>query len=314
VFISGPRLSVIVTSYTLERLKNVYELLDTIKAQTYENVETIFVAERSLELVEKIEWYTAKKNIKNVGIIFNHGEPGATNARNLGIREATGDVLAFVDDDVILFPDWAEEMVKTYQDQSVAGVTGPIFPLWEDESMSWFPQELDWMLGCTMWLDIKDKTEVRSINGANASFRRKALDLAGSYSKVLGPTAERHEWDALAEETELSLRVVRKTGKRIVYNPQVRVYHKVTRRKLRLSFIVQRCYQVGHTKRMLKRLYATSDRKRDLLTTERKLLRRILSRLPQLSIESFHNPVTTLRRFLLTIVSLFFVALGYYSY
>ena len=50
-----PLLSIVVTSYTTERLNDIYELLDSVKTQTYSDIETIFVAERSTELCDKIK-------------------------------------------------------------------------------------------------------------------------------------------------------------------------------------------------------------------------------------------------------------------
>ena len=32
----------------------------------------------------------------------------------MGIKQASGDIIAFVDDDVLLYPDWAENMVKAF--------------------------------------------------------------------------------------------------------------------------------------------------------------------------------------------------------
>ena len=43
------KISIITTSYTMDRLKDTIELLDSIQAQTYQNIETVFVAERSPE-------------------------------------------------------------------------------------------------------------------------------------------------------------------------------------------------------------------------------------------------------------------------
>ena len=83
----SPLLSLVITSYTEERLKDVYELLDSIKAQTYSNMETVFVAERSRELFQKIKTYAEEKAIPNVKVIFNDDEPGASAARNLGIKD-----------------------------------------------------------------------------------------------------------------------------------------------------------------------------------------------------------------------------------
>ncbi len=44
---------------------------------------------------------------------------------------------------------------------SVVGVTGPVFPLWEDESMSWFPDEFSWIWGGTLWCDWHKGNEIR---------------------------------------------------------------------------------------------------------------------------------------------------------
>jgi len=74
-------------------------------------------------------------------VILNDGKYGLSTARNVGIKHANGDIIVFVDDDVLLCPDWAEKMVEAYKDNAIIGVTGPAFPLWEDASMAWFPKE-----------------------------------------------------------------------------------------------------------------------------------------------------------------------------
>ena len=121
--------------------------------------------------------------------------------------------------------------MKTYaQDSSVIGVTGPILPLWEQESMSWFPRELYWIFSCTYW-DMAEKTEVRNGYGTNLSFRREAFNSGERFRTSLGVKGggQRGWQEPGAEEVEFSLRVRRKTGKHIVYNPRVRVKHKVYR-------------------------------------------------------------------------------------
>jgi hypothetical protein len=50
-----PLLSIIITSYTLDRLRDIFEPLDSIKGESYDNIQTIFVAERSRELYEKVK-------------------------------------------------------------------------------------------------------------------------------------------------------------------------------------------------------------------------------------------------------------------
>ena len=64
-------LSLVITSYTTERLNDIYELLDSIKQQTYQNMETIFVVERSEDLRDKLSDYLKEKEIERVRIVFS---------------------------------------------------------------------------------------------------------------------------------------------------------------------------------------------------------------------------------------------------
>jgi len=122
--VEQPLLSIVITSYTLDRLKDITELLNSIKAQTYAHVETILVVERSMELLDRLKQYVAEKAIPQAKVVFNHGERGLSAARNLGVAQSSGKILAFIDDDAFPFSDWAEQIVKTYDDDTVIGVTG----------------------------------------------------------------------------------------------------------------------------------------------------------------------------------------------
>jgi len=309
------KISIITTSYTMDRLKDIIELLDSIQAQTYRNIETVFVAERSPELADSLRRYMAEKGYSHMQVLYNDGEWGLSSARNLAIGQVKGDIIAFVDDDALLFPNWAEETEKTYAgDSSVIGVTGPILPLWEQESMSWFPRELYWIFSCTYW-DMAEKTEVRNGYGTNISFRREAFDSGELFRTSLGVKGRGQSgWlEPGAEEAELSLRVRRKTGKRIIYNPQVRVKHKVYRYRLRTRFIAKRAYWEGHAKAMLNRWYHSAGKA--VLSTEHELLRRILFKLlPQTLGRLFRQPLIALRQLWVVTMVLSCVASGYLGY
>lgn len=303
-----PLLSVVITSYTTERLNDIYELLDSLKTQSYPNLETIFVAERSTELHDRIKSYAQEGGIPNPVVIFNDGEPGLSAARNLGIEQATGEIIAFVDDDVVLFPDWAEEMVKAHEDDSVIGVTGPAFPLWDDESMSWFPEEFYWIISCTGWSGWNEVREMRNAWGMNMSFKREAFEQCGLFLNEFG-----FHKGPIAEDNEFSLRVRIQTGKPMIYCPTVRVRHRVHKYRLSQQFIRERAYWIGHSRRMLRKLYPEVDSGGDSLGQEHQLLRRIFGRLfPNIMRGFFTNPVIAWRRLSVTITALFFVTLGYY--
>jgi glycosyltransferase involved in cell wall biosynthesis len=310
-----PLISIIVPSYSLRRLADIFELLKSVEAQTYPNIETIVVVEHSPMLRGIIREYAAKNGNGRLKII-DSDKPGATPARNTGIGLARGEYLAFVDDDASLTPDWAAELVRTYRDENIAGVTGPILPLWEREPKSWFPAELDWVIGCSRWLESDRVVAIRSVLGTNASFRKDAMKLAGCYSSTLGACKSvRSEWRVIAEEAEVSLRVKRATGNKIVYNPKLTIFHRVAGYKLRWGFIAQRSYQVGRTRQLIKTLGEAAGVETDILGIEHRLLRRILTGLIPGTLASFpRRPADACRRLAVTVFALFFVALGYFSH
>jgi len=308
--------SVVTTAYTLDRLKDITELLDSINAQTYSNTETLIVAERLPELADSIKSYIAEKGYSGMRVLFNEGEWGSYPSRNLAIGEAKGDIIAFVDDDAIPFPDWVEQTVKVYaEDGSVVGITGPILPLWQDKSMEWFPGELYWIFSCT-YRELAERTEVRNGYCTNLSFHREAFDSCGLFkSSLVGEGWGKSDWQQpAAQETEFCLRVKKGTGKRIVYDPNVRVRHKVYGYRLTSSFLARRAYWEGYAKAMLKSLYR-ADVGGEVLSTEYALLRRILlERLPQTAGRLFRQPATAWRQLWAVAIVLSGVAGGYLSY
>lgn len=315
----SPLLSVVITSYATERLKDIYELLDSIKAQAYPNMETIFVAERSRAVFDKVKIYAEKNSIPNITVVFNNSEPGASAARNLGIKEARGEIIAFVDDDALLFPDWAAELVKSYRDDSIVGVTGPALPMWEEPSMSWFPRQLYWIYGCTGYTNWNEERETGHAPTVNASYRRESLCNIGGFSTALG--LRRAAWGDIlvkwkeigGEDGYLSMQIRRVTGKKILFNPKVKVMHKVHRNKFNLRAIAQRSWAVGRERCMFSSTFSTKERK--ALYSEFVLLREIFTRLfPDILRSFFSHPIIAWRKLEVTIVTLFYVALGYSLY
>jgi len=315
--VEQPLLSIVITSYTLDRLKDITELLNSIKAQTYAHVETILVVERSMELLDRLKQYVAEKAIPQAKVVFNHGERGLSAARNLGVAQSSGKILAFIDDDAFPFSDWAEQIVKTYDDDTVIGVTGSSIPLWEDKKLAWVPEEFYWIIGGSGYSDWTEKREIRNVSGTNMSFRREAFDLCGLFLTQLGAKGggESGKHELVGDETEFSIRVGRKTGKRILYNPKVKVQHRVYKYRVTPMFIARRAYWEGYTKAMFKRSYRDSNSKEKLLQVEYQLLRRILTKLfPKILGGFFTNPITAWHRLSITINAVSFVAVGYLSY
>ena len=193
----------------------------TNKEYSESNIETIFICERSEELFKNVNDYAFKIHLSGFKIIFSNEKLGLGGARNLGAKESNGDIVAFVDDDSVLFPEWAEEMIKGYKDDSIIGVSGAAIPLWQDKKLDWLPHMFYWLISCTDWTGWNEAIEARSLWGMNMSLRREAFEKAGSFLSGLGY----HQ--PMAEDLEFSLRVKRKTGKKLLFNPAAKVWHKV---------------------------------------------------------------------------------------
>jgi len=308
-----PKISIITTSYTLDRLKDIAELLDGIQAQIYKNIETLVITERSPELNESIKAYIDEKGYSNIKVLFNQGERGSYPSRNLGIGQARGEIIAFIDDDALPLPSWAEEIAKTYaEDDSIIGLTGAILPLWEQDLMAWFPKEFYWIFSCTYW-DLAEMREVRNGYCTNLAFRREAFDCCGPFKTSLGNGGGKSDWQQPgAEETEFCLRVRQETSKRIVYNPKMKIKHKVYGYRLSTKFIAKRAYWEGYAKVIINKLYRSIDKA--VLATEYELLRRIFFRLLPSSLKLiFSHPIVSLRQLWVTLLVLVCVASGYFS-
>ncbi len=60
--------------------------------------------------------------------LLNEPRRGVCHARNHAIPQAKGEILAFLDDDVSIDPNWLHEMVKGFEDPAVGCVTGRVIP------------------------------------------------------------------------------------------------------------------------------------------------------------------------------------------
>lgn len=163
-------------------------------------------------------------------------------ARNAAVAAAEGEVIAFLDDDVLVDPRWASELVKAYRETGAAVVGGRIDPVWTVERPPWLGDEL---LGYLSILDHGPDRKLCSYPrypfGANISFQRDLLRELGGFATNLGggggPTY-------LMDETEVCRRVER-AGRQILYAPTVRVGHIVPASRVTRDFFVKRAAVLG---------------------------------------------------------------------
>jgi len=145
--------------------------------------------------------------------------PGKCRIQNRAIGQASGEILVFLDDDLVVVPgylDAVEQFFDTHRE--FAAMKGRILPA-EDPEKKVGPM--------AVYLDLpiadhgQEVVEARGLLGANMAFRADALRTVGPFDERLGPGAGGHE-----EETEMSQRL-RHAGFRIGYAPKALVYHEV---------------------------------------------------------------------------------------
>lgn len=314
-------LSMVITSYTPQRFDDLCLLLQSIKAQRYPHIETNLVIDQSPELARKAGEYASQISLP-IRVLVNEGEAGVNVCRNMGIAASHGEIVAVVDDDVVLDPGWAAETVRSYSlEPSIAAVTGPASPRWEGTAVPWIPKEFYWMWALTGWdgPEWQEIREIRNVGGMNCSYRREALLKAGLYQTRLGPkrALESSRWFYVeAEEMDLSLRIRRcMPGSRIIYNPRVETSHKVHQSRLTWSYIVPRAFRFGYTKRHLEAAFKDDFEGQTILDMERDHLRHILLRMPlSLAREFPRDPLCTLRKSAVAFVGTLFAGLGYLAY
>jgi GT2 family glycosyltransferase len=152
-------------------------------------------------------------------------EPGFLPPLIAGIEAATGDIVAFIDDDATAYPDWLERLLAPYADPRVVGVGGRCVNIENGAEVQFSPAsrvgKFRWygsFIG-NMYRDLtsNDLHDVDFFAGGNMSYRRDALrgvriDLALAQDV------------AFHYEVDLGLQV-RRDGGQLVYDPLARIRH-----------------------------------------------------------------------------------------
>jgi len=145
-------------------------------------------------------------------------EPGLINAQNAGLAVATGDIVCFTDDDVVLPPTWLARIEEHFERDSVGAIGGRdrlMYAPPRDEPaqvvgrLTWFGR----MIGNHNKIIPGGPRVVDHIKGCNMSFRR-----------ILAPSLDPNLIGVDGTELDMCLRI-RKAGAEVIYDPGLVVEH-----------------------------------------------------------------------------------------
>lgn len=201
-----PRVSVIIPLHVAsQRFKRDLQHCLSID---YPDYEVIAVSDKEVEL-----------DSSEVRVIYTgKGNTGPAEKRDIAIRQCSGDICAFIDDDAFPRRDWLRNAVRHFGNPDIAAVGGPGLTPASDGLME--------RAGGAVYASVlgSGKVAFRYIQGAprevddypayNLVIRKAVLQETGGFASTFYG----------GEDTKVCLSIVN-LGRRIVYDPEVVVYH-----------------------------------------------------------------------------------------
>ena len=260
-----PSVSVVICAYTLDRWDDLRDAIGSLDEQTRPADEVILVIDHNPHLKGR-----AESRFPHVRVIENTGPRGVAGGRNSGVAVATGEVVAFLDDDAVADPGWLAALLEPYRDPTVAAVGGASFGAWDKGHPRWLAPEFDWIVGCNHPGLPRTTADVRNVWGCNMSLRRWVFDTVGNFHTALGRVGT---VGLGAEETDLFIRLhQRMPDARVLYEPAAIVVQRIPEARGTVRYFVNRCWGEGLSKAHL----AERNGQKDSLATERSYVTRTL--------------------------------------
>lgn len=191
---------------------------------------------------------------------------GKSYALNTGLREASGDVIAFMDDDVSVDPTWLQNLTEPLQGGAYMGAGGMICAPKEVMLPPWISVTGRCSLAGVLALFDRGPVRIELTDppyGTNMAFRREMFDKYGVFRTDLGPSAGS---EIRGEDTEFCLRLM-KLGIPLIYVPDAIVHHEVPKERLRKAYFLRWYFDYGRS------LIRTGEPKPDVAGIPRPLIR-----------------------------------------
>lgn len=192
-----PKISVIIVAYNTGA--ELFDCLNSLKEQAEKNFEVILVDNGTLNQ-EDLRGYSLS--------YFWTGENlGPSAARNIGLKHAKADIVAFLDDDGITDKNWIKNILMSFEDPNIMALRGKIIP--KNASSVLNNLQSHYNLG-----DLKIDHYI-DLEG-NSAFKKTAIVTVGGFESALFGH----------EGAELSYKLQKKyPSSRIIYSPDVLIFH-----------------------------------------------------------------------------------------
>lgn len=186
----NPSVQISLVICTYNRCQYLPQSLESVSLQSFskEKFELIVVDNASTDRTGPIvKEFIQQHPSLNVRYVFEANK-GLSFARNRGANEAVSDIVAYIDDDVILFPDYLEKLNEFFKKYPhAAGAGGRVIPKYEQQEPVWMSKYLKGFVG-----EVYHGNEVKKFAGkmkypagANMIYRKSILEKAGGFNNQL---------------------------------------------------------------------------------------------------------------------------------
>lgn len=197
-----PRVSVVVCSYN--GAATIAETLGALARLDYPDYEVIVVDDGSTDGTGEIASRFACRLIS-----VENG--GLGHARNIGAEAASGEIVAYLDDDAYPDPDWMRYLAHTFRSTDYAAVGGPNIPPGDE---GWIARAIAHAPGGPIHVLTSDR-EAEHIPGCNLAVRRESLEEVGGFDAV---------FRAAGDDVDVCWRLLDR-GWRLGFQPAAAVFH-----------------------------------------------------------------------------------------
>lgn len=223
-----PRMSVVICTYNGSG--TLRECLEGVLKQHYPDYEVVVVSDGSTDGSADIA-----REYEGVLVIETENR-GLSSARNTGMRTATGDIVAYLDDDAVPDPDWLKHLAATFASGAYAAAGGPnVLP----PGSSAVAQCVANAPGGPTHVLLSDR-EAEHVPGCNMAIRKDALLEIGGFDP---------QFRVAGDDVDVCWRLL-DSGRRIAFSPGAAVLHH-RRRSVRAYLRQQRGY--GKAEALLER-------------------------------------------------------------
>ncbi len=248
-----PFISVIIP--TCDRPQTLVDAIAAILANDYPPTHyEVIVVDQGAD--DKTKNAVQKHYGQNEKVIYLHTPVKCcSSARNLGMQQAKGDILAFTDDDATVDKNWLAAYAAVFtspintggDDSTIAYAGGRIIPVYQDNRPTWLPPQREYLLPAfDLGGELRPFPENSQPIGVNLAIRRAILEEFGGFDKRLGLKNDAEIPYITGEDTLLGQQV-RQAGYTVYYQPAAIVCHPVTPQRSTRRFFLRRNFREGVT-------------------------------------------------------------------